>query len=236
MPARILLTKFSPIKYASVIGLAAFILFLSACSSAPPPQHPAESNIESNVKSNLALTVQDLDYEQIVSAADVYLTQTPLTITAYPPPADGGGIHEYYSQAPYFWPNPKDPNGPYVRRDGYSNPNVFNAHFKAMNEMSVAISTLTAAYMITNHAPYAQKAIEYMRAWFVDPATMMAPNLQYAQVIKGVSDGRGTGIIDTHTLVKVARSAEILEQDGVLTGADEKGVNQWFTDYLHWLT
>src|SRR5271170_288713 len=120
MPARILLTKFSPIKYGSVIGLAAFILFLSACSSAPPPQHPAESNIESNVKSNLALTVQDLDYEQIVSAADVYLTQTPLTITAYPPPADGGGIHEYYSQAPYFWPNPKDPNGPYVRRDGYS--------------------------------------------------------------------------------------------------------------------
>jgi len=234
MSAKVSVRKFTPLEYSSAIALAAFILFLAACSSAPHPQQ--STPLTQPAQSSMSLTVEDLDYQQIIAAADIYLTQEPLTITTYPPPADGGGIHEYYSQAPYFWPNPKDPNGPYIRRDGYNNPNVFTAHFKVMNEMSVAVSTLTAAYIITHNPQYADKAIAWMRAWFIDPATQMAPNLQYAQVIKGVSEGRGTGIIDTHMLVKVARSAEILEQDDVLTGPDKTGVNKWFSEYLHWLT
>src|SRR6266511_5114742 len=36
-----------------------------------------------------------------------------------------GDKHDYMSQAPYFWPNPKSPDGlPYVRKDGERNPEI----------------------------------------------------------------------------------------------------------------
>ena len=50
----------------------------------------------------------------------------------------------------------------------------------------------------------------HLRAWFIDDATRMNPNLQYAQAIKGRFTGRGTGIIDTLHLVEVARAASRL--------------------------
>ncbi|HEV2215530.1 MAG TPA: alginate lyase, partial [Terracidiphilus sp.] len=53
------------------------------------------------------------DRERILKAAKKYLPLEPVTITAYPAPGSPGGVHDFYSQADYFWPNPKDPNGPY---------------------------------------------------------------------------------------------------------------------------
>ena len=36
-----------------------------------------------------------------------------------------GDKHDYMSQAPYFWPDPKSANGlPYIRRDGERNPEI----------------------------------------------------------------------------------------------------------------
>src|SRR5213078_434466 len=45
-----------------------------------------------------------------------------VTKDATPP---SGDKHVYMSQAPYFWPDPKSPNGlPYIRRDGERNPEI----------------------------------------------------------------------------------------------------------------
>ena len=42
--------------------------------------------------------------------------------TVTPP---SGDKHDYMTQAPYFWPDPKSPNGlPYIRRDGERNPEI----------------------------------------------------------------------------------------------------------------
>src|SRR5262249_15632628 len=36
-----------------------------------------------------------------------------------------GDKHDYMSEAPYFWPDPKSSNGlPYIRRDGERNPDI----------------------------------------------------------------------------------------------------------------
>ena len=46
------------------------------------------------------------------------------------------------------------------------------------------------------------------RAWFIDDATHMNPNLLYGQArSRGNLRGRGTGIIDTLHFVEVARAA-----------------------------
>jgi hypothetical protein len=105
-----------------------------------------------------------------------------------------------------------------------------------MIRLSIHAGTLTSAYRLTGERQYADAAIKHLRAWFVDEATRMNPDLQYAQAIKGVSKGRGTGIIDTVHLIEVARSAQILERAGILTGDDLTGMKKWFADYIKWLT
>jgi hypothetical protein len=66
------------------------------------------------------------------------------------------------------------------------------------------VGALTAAYELTREERYAAAAVQQLRVWFVDPATRLNPNLQYAQSIQGVCTGRGTGLIDTVHLAEVA--------------------------------
>jgi hypothetical protein len=64
----------------------------------------------------------------------------------------------------------------------------------------------------------------------------MNPNLQYAQAIKGITTGRGIGIIDTIHLVEVAKSVEVLKNSKSLTANDLASIRKWFADYLEWMT
>ena len=89
------------------------------------------------------------DRARILKAAEDYVGLPPVTITAFPTPLSPGGPHDFFSQADYFWPDPKNPNGPYVNRDGQSNPANFNEHRKAMIALSVRMPALTAAWRLT---------------------------------------------------------------------------------------
>jgi hypothetical protein len=186
---------------------------------------------------NGALNFDMKEYERarVLKAADQYLTEEPITITAYPATRSAGGPHDYYSEADYDWPNPKDPNGPYIGRDGYSNPENFVAHRAALIRMSIQVPALTAAYLLTGEERYAKHAVEHLHAWFVDPATRINPSLLYSQAIRNKYTGRSIGIIDTLHLVEVARSIALL-RDRHMLGADEAPMMQWFTDYLKWMT
>jgi hypothetical protein len=64
----------------------------------------------------------------------------------------------------------------------------------------------------------------------------MNPSLLYAQAIKGRVTGRGVGIIDTIHLIEVARSIEVLESKGILSGTDLAGLKEWFDQYVTWMT
>ena len=69
----------------------------------------------------------------------------------------------------------------------------------------------------------------------INPDTRMNANLLYAQAIKGKVSGRGIGIIDTIHLAEVAQALIILERSGY--EMDEiKGIKNWFSEYLNWLT
>ena len=73
-----------------------------------------------------------IEVADLIQQTDIYLAQNPITITAFPAPNSDGRLHDYYSEGRYWWPNPNNPNGPYIRKDGYSNPNNFNQHKKAL--------------------------------------------------------------------------------------------------------
>jgi Alginate lyase len=174
------------------------------------------------------------DRARIIAAATRYLDLRPSTITSYPTSRSPGGVHDYFSQADYFWPNPQDPNGKYINRDGQSNPDNFNDHRKAMIALSLQMPALTAAWVLTGDRRYGQLAGDHLRAWFIDPDTRMNPNLEYSQGVHGVSTGRSYGIIDTLHLVEVARAASIISP-AILTAIEQQALQDWFRAYLHWM-
>ena len=179
--------------------------------------------------------VADIDRARIVKAAKQYLTEKPITVTAASSPRSTGGPHDYFSEGDYWWPDPNNPGGPYIQRDGFSNPDNFNDHRLALIRLSIQVPALAAAWVLTHDRRYSEHALTHLRAWFVDERTRMNPNLQYAQAIHGRFTGRGTGIIDTVHLAEVVRAAAVLANRGAIKPADDKPLRQWFAEYLEWM-
>ncbi len=186
----------------------------------------------------VSVDVAGVDRMRILKAAEGYLKEKPVTVTAARAERSAGGVHDFYSEGDYWWPDPKKPGGPYVRRDGMTNPENFTAHREAMVRLSVQVPALAAAWKITREPwkrkKYADKAQEHLWAWFGDEKTRMNPNLEFAQAISGVNKGRGIGIIDTIHLVEVARAAAVLE--GAMGKVTDVVVHDWFAAYVAWMT
>jgi Alginate lyase len=183
-----------------------------------------------------AFDIRQLDHDRVLSMADKHLRVDPVTITSFHAERSAGGSHDYYSEADYFWPNPNNPDGPYVNRDGISNPNNFNEHRNALIRMSIAVPALAAAYLLMRDQKYSHHAAKHLVAWFVDDNTRMNPSLLYSQAIHGVCTGRSYGLIDTLHLVEVSKAISILTAHSQLGPADSIGIYGWFTQYLKWMT
>ena len=192
--------------------------------------------ITSPVVPQKSVDVAAIDRARILRAANQYLSEQPITITASSSPRSAGGLHDFFSEADYWWPDPKNPAGPYIQRDGMSNPDNFVAHRRALMRLSVQVPALVAAWKLTKDKRYLHQATLHLLAWFVDERTRMNPNLQYAQAIHGITTGRGTGIIDTIHLVEVARAIEVMEPADALSADDLAKIKHWFADYLQWMT
>jgi len=180
--------------------------------------------------------VADFDRARVLKAANQYLSEKPITITASHSPRSTGGLHDFFSEGDYWWPDPQNPDGPYIQRDGMTNPDNFVEHRRALMRLSVQVPALVAAWRLTRDARYAQHAALHLRAWFIDPSTRMNPHLQFAQAIHGRFTGRGTGIIDTIHLVEVARAIEVMVGSGAMTVGEHEAIKAWFTAYLRWMT
>src|SRR5258706_970030 len=165
------------------------------------------------------------------------LQQKPLSVTTKAVTPPSGDKHDYMSQAPYFWPDPKSANGlPYIRRDGERNPelNKITDH-QALDQMEAAVRTLSLAFFLKGNEEYAGKAAILLRAWFLDPATRMNPNLEYAQFIPGVNTGRGIGLIETRGLADVVDAIGLLAGSKSWTAADQRGLEDWYSKFLKWM-
>ncbi|HAY76168.1 MAG TPA: alginate lyase, partial [Opitutae bacterium] len=73
-----------------------------------------------------------MERPRILAKAKTYLSEKPRTVTADRCERSEGDAHDFYSEGDYWWPNPEDPDGPYVRRDGETNPANFIAHRQSM--------------------------------------------------------------------------------------------------------
>ncbi len=181
--------------------------------------------------------IRAIEQRRLLPQAAALLAAAPRTIAAIPAPRSPAGPQDYYSEGDYWWPDPANPGGAYIRRDGRSNPDKFDGHRDALIAFGRTVPALAALWDLTGETRFADAAMRHLRAWLVDPATRMNPNLNHAQAIIGVNSGRAIGVIDTLQIVEVARAAALFaRKDAPGYAAIRRGVEGWFADYLNWLT
>jgi len=175
--------------------------------------------------------------DNLLALAEAALNVTPPHVTLHKARYSEGGPHDFYSNGDFWWPNPNTADGlPFVQRDGETNPGNFTAHRISMRTMRTCTANLAAAYHITQDEKYAQKAVEFLKIFFLNPETKMNPHLLYAQAIPGVCAGRGIGIIDTLHLIDVPVAIERIKNSTTMTQDVYDGLKQWFAEYLNWIT
>ena len=205
-----------------------FVLFALLSCGQSTSRRPADVNTIRNA-------IIEAEKPIVIELAEAFLDAEPVTVTASRSDRSAGGIHDYFSEGSFWWPDPDNPGGPYIRRDGFRNPDNFNDHRDAMKRLSAIVSTLTSAYLLTGEGRFADHAMTHLEAWFINPETMMNPHLLYAQAISGRVTGRGIGIIDAVRLVDVAQSAKILSRSPYIVQEDIAKVREWFSEFTHWL-
>jgi hypothetical protein len=189
-----------------------------------------------HAKGQAKFDVAAFDRARVLRNGQKYLADKPESVTAAQSKRSAGGPHDFFSEGDYWWPDPKNPDGPYLQKDGMTNPDNFVDHRKFLMKLSVQMPALAAAWKLTKDRRYADHAAAHLRTWFVDDATRMNPNLQYAQAIHGKTTGRGTGVIDTIHLVEVARATPFIADSGALSKSDFAATRKWFADYTNWMT
>jgi hypothetical protein len=135
--------------------------------------------------------------QEVTQKADSFLNIKADSIvdkTQMPP---SNNKHDFFSLSPYYWQDTTKPNGlPYVLHDGKTNPESASIPDKQkLTDMIYGVKMLSLAYHFTNDVKYATKARELIHVWFLNNTTSMNPNLQYAEVQRGINNGSPSGIM-----------------------------------------
>ncbi|WP_163508474.1 alginate lyase family protein [Fodinicola acaciae] len=222
----------------------AFVAVVLAASALSPAQLCAPKTVVLD-GSQLQRNRHDvhLSLKNLLAQADKQLTAGPWSVTDKNRVPPSGDKHDYLSLAPYWWPTtePTESNPwgcPYVQKDGQRNPIVDSISDHAERGYAFsAIYQLSLAWYYTGKSAYAQRAALDLRAWFLNPATKMNPNLNFAQGIPCKVDGRGIGIIEfSYAFTQVLDAVAILDAGAPgWTSADRSGMDAWNSAFLNWL-
>ncbi|KIM71448.1 hypothetical protein PILCRDRAFT_830320 [Piloderma croceum F 1598] len=193
--------------------------------------------------------------ESIVQWADSLAAEGPWSVMNKSVNPPSGNKHDYLSWAPYWWPNCTGVGNtteltpqqiwvtcPYYVRDGMFNPDgrlvddVGN-----FSDMADAVLYNAMAWVLTGESKYSANTAYFVDTWFLNPATSMNPNLNFAQMQRGPGPsgqtGTHTGVLDLKGMVKVTTGILILRTANSpdWTSDFETQMNNWTTQYITWL-
>ncbi len=191
---------------------------------------------EDAARMRAALAKNDPAAAPLRKAAAGALAKGPWSVTAHRPKRMPPDLrpNDYYSEGPYWWPDPKNPSGPFLRKDGERYPDRFQDNRRDIGEMSEAALALGIAAYFFNDKRAADRATQVLNAWFLDPRTRMNPHLEFGQAVIGHNTGRGAGQIETVSLIRAAQGITLLEEK--LAKSMAAGLRRWFAAYLKWMT
>jgi hypothetical protein len=247
-PCRLLTIKYNPnlitmkinaMLQKTIVATTLLMLFFSQANAQLPRTFALDAARLGELKKSVAQN--DAETKEmvagIVKKANQFQEIQPLSVMDKGFTPVSGTKHDYMSQAPYFWYDSSKPNGrPYLRRDGERNPEINKIEdHKHLDDLEEAVHISALAFYFTGTEKYAVKATALLRHWFLNEATKMNPNLNYAQGIPGITDGRGIGLIETRSLMNIADAAGLLDGSKAWTAADNQGLQNWYKEFLNWM-
>ena len=176
----------------------------------------------------------------LAAKAPAALKAPIVTVVEKPQAPPSGDPHDYVSFARYTWPDPSKPDGlPYITIDGKNNTElVARGDHERLFTFVGNVTTLAAAWRVNHDKAAARRAGEWLRAWFITPATRMNPNMEYAQVQLGRNGNHGnpTGVLDSRGFSNIIDSLLLLHGSPAFASGEETAIQAWFKTYLNWLT
>ena len=174
--------------------------------------------------------------KNIIKKADEYLTQKAVSVTdrekSFAPDK-----HHYESISIYRWPNPENPNGPWIRKDGIVNPESNNYDRVLIGKMKSRVEYLSIAYYLTLDAKYYDAATEQIRVWFINKDTYMYPVMEYGQITPGHDGNKGHeyGLIEMYAAIHpVLESVRLLNNITKIDDYTYKEFQKWCKDFVMW--
>ncbi len=224
----------------------ALLLSALACSSVTPPGPVSAPRTillrgENLAVSKSALERGDAETSRLVKvlrdSATGLMNAEPISVMQKIRMPPSGNKHDFMSMAPYWWPDSTKPSGlPFIRRDGVMFPESRVDHDGIRIQKTIERArVLSLAYYFSDDEALARSAGKFLRVFFIDTATRMNPNLEYAQAVLGVNNGRGIGIIDTRTIPDLVDAVRLLERSTSWTATDRAAMQAWCQAYLDWL-
>ncbi|MBQ0057394.1 MAG: alginate lyase family protein [Bacteroidales bacterium] len=165
------------------------------------------------------------------------IAELPLVAVTDKDSTFSGDKHNYESLAIYLWPDPQNPGGPYIVRDGEVNPEYQKYDLPRLRTMAENIDYLKKAYLATGNEKYVRRSKQMLDHWFINKSTRMNPNANYGQVCPGKNNGRGypgamSELID---LRKVLDALTCFDDHGLMKRRENKKYKKWFGDLGKWL-
>ena len=166
-----------------------------------------------------------IDHDRILAEADAGLAEAPAPLTTISVPHSTGTPHDLYTEPPTTLSDPET-RAPSPQAD-------------ALLRLGLLVPSLAAATLLTAAADparaqrYRAHAAAHLRAWLVDPATAMTPDLEHAQQHSGPdAPPRPQAILETTGLAEIAVSIPFLQ----LSPEEMQALRTWFTQFADWLT
>lgn len=178
-----------------------------------------------------------LKVQELLVNANSLIHKAPISVTQKKS-SFSNNKHNYESLSSYFWPDPNNPNAPYIQKDGFLNPETKTDDRNRLNEATERIIKFSIAYYITEDIKYYNACIKQIEIWFLKKKTYMNPHLKFAQVIKNYNNNRGQphGIIDAYVMNDIVESIRLLDYQKGIKKNIKKNLQKWFENFANWLT
>lgn len=145
--------------------------------------------------------------------------------------------HYFYSIGRYMWPDSTNINGPYISRDGHTNPEYNETDYFKLVALTNNLKDLSVAFYFTHDEKYYDALTQSLKVWFMDKDTYMYPNFSYAQICPGRNKNKGNpfGLIEAYIMIDILEAIRLVDTEKSLETDVMKNVKLWFYKFGDWM-
>ena len=214
------------------------LIFLASCILHLTPLHAKPITYIWDMSELVALASKpsSQEYKDLIAKANGYVKSKPTCVTNKTI-CISGDKHNYESLSIYWWPDPKNPDGPYIAKDGEYNPEYKKYDYPRLLQLKANLVTCSKAFFFTGDQRYYDYFCRQLDAWFIDPETRMTPNLEYSQFVPGHNNNHGNpqGMSDSYNFNDVLESIRLVNSIESIGKVRMNALKSWFSDLAEWM-